>query len=158
MWEQAREFEAVTLKALDMDTEIAANAALVQTIRKDQANLQSKLEVADSTVHLIWEQQEALGDLLSGLQESFELAPLLVEGERHSRSERRAASLETQLEELSRQVRALADEAAVFKAVQYSRPLERVAHVLDAHSSELDSVQERIDAAERRLRALGIHS
>lgn len=146
---QAQYFEALTSNALSVDTEISSNAEQVHSLRKEQAELQSQLEVADSSVHRIGEHQVALLSLLGGLQENLDLGLLVKD---NSKAQRRTRGLEGQLEELSRQVRELAAETAAFQTTKYARPLDRVAHVLDAHSSELDLVQERLDAAERRLK------
>lgn len=143
---QASAFESVTKVALEADSEITANTTKVRNMRKEQTEARAKLEVASGTVNQIWEHQEALGNLLTGLQESLELT------EQPSKADNRTRGLESQLDELCRQVQELAVETANFHTSNYVRPLDRVAHVLDAHSSELDSVQERLDAAERQLR------
>lgn len=150
---QAKQVDAVTSKALAVDNEVTANVPLVRSIRKDQAELKADLEVAENSVHQIWEQQDGVLNLLAGLKESLGLSTVPAEEMEHSsRNENRVRGLEAQLEELTRQVRGLALETEEFQASRYVGPLDRVAYVLDAHSSELDLVQERLDAAERRLR------
>jgi len=156
--EQVQQSGDVTTEALKADAEISASATRVQQIRGEQAGLKTRQEAVDHSVELIWEQQDALLELLGGLQGGLELrlgAPSArPPGGGASRSEQRAVGLKVQLDELGKQVAALTAEATLFRAARYSEPIARVAHVLDAHSSELDSVQERISAAERRLRLL----
>merc|ERR1712129_406458 len=128
-----------TTKALAVDTEITRNAEQVHTLRQDQSELRAQLEVADQSVHQIADQQSALQSLLSGLEDNLDLKLPTKD------TDGRASRLETQLDELTRQVRELASETAAFQTSKYARPIDRVAHVLDAHSSELDSVQARLD-------------
>lgn len=157
---QARQFDTLTSKALDVDAEITSSAEQVHALRLAQGELSAQLKLADSSVNQLWQQQDILEVLQKGLQEHLELGPLAKEGGASSdpgaRADVRAARLGTQLEELTRQVRELAAETAAFQTSRYARPLDRVAHVLDAHSSELDLVQERLDCAERQLRDLAL--
>merc|ERR1712187_426893 len=99
------------------------------------------------------DQQDALGKLLGGLEDVLQLRTE-GRGESDSRVERRANALTAQLDELSWQVRELTRETREFQSNRCAEPLNTVAHVLNAHSSELDSIQVRVDAAERKLRDL----
>merc|ERR1712070_715961 len=106
------------------------------------------------------DQQDALEQLLTGLQSALEGKLPAASGANsadlnsNSKPEARAKGLGVQLDELDRQVKDLTEEARNFQATRYSEPLVRVGHVLDAHSSELDAIEERVHAAFHRLRGL----
>jgi len=158
---QTKNCQALTTKALEADSEVCANAAKVEELTSMQAEIRCKQEVADHSLQLVWEQQDLLEELFAGLQDSLgvrlpgglSLAGAATGGtdEGMSRSEHRAQALDAQLNELQQQVEQLALETDTFSTVQYKKPFDRVVHLLDAHTSELDSIQERVVAAERRL-------
>jgi len=156
LWEQARSFESLATEALAADAEVAKAAAMAKDLGREQADLQAKQKVAATSMDQIWEQQEALGALLAGLEETLQLGPKATaeDGKWSEKAEQRSQTVSAQLEEMSRQVDLLAEETRDFQAARYSQPLDRVAHILDAHSSELDAVQARLEATELRLNAL----
>lgn len=156
--DQAKSFEGVTAQALKLDKEIVENGAKIQDVRTEQARLRSKQAAADHSIQLIWDQQDALGQLFVGLQTALEGKLPMDEhaGGASSMPETRAKSLNMQLDELKRQIEELTCEARKFQATRYSEPLVRVGHVLDAHSSELDAIEERVRAATHRLRGMEI--
>lgn len=162
LWEervrdQAKSFNKVKDEALKVDKEISTNSKKITEIRTEQARLRSKQEATDHSIQLILDQQDALEQLLAGLQTTLE-GKLNTSNSGNSdagatsQPEARAKSLGVQLDELDRQVKDLTQEARDFQTTRYSEPLVRVGHVLDAHTSELDAIEERVHAAFHRLR------
>jgi hypothetical protein len=148
--EQAKSCDTVAEEAIAVDVAITSSAAKLQDVRIEQVRLRSKQEAADHTVHLIWDQQDTLSNLLAGLQSTLEGR---LTGS-SAKPEARAQGLSLQLDELERQIKDLSQETQNFQAHRYSEPLVRVGHVLDAHSSELDSIEECVTAAFQRLHSL----
>eukprot|EP00811_Abedinium_folium_P005998 NODE_15519_length_1046_cov_3.526659.p1 GENE.NODE_15519_length_1046_cov_3.526659~~NODE_15519_length_1046_cov_3.526659.p1 ORF type:complete len:190 (+),score=53.66 NODE_15519_length_1046_cov_3.526659:256-825(+) len=157
-----------TAKALQRDAEMVRDADEVQKLRAEQTQLKAKLEAVDHSVDLIWAQQDTLMRLCAGLEKRIVLrpsgggAPPVAPGgggggcgsRPATRSDQRARGLQDQLDELSRQIRELSEETSAFRASPYApSPLAAAAHALNAHSSELDSIQKRMSAAEKKLRA-----
>lgn len=147
--QQASQLELVVADALALDADITRFSREAHDLQRDLEDAEARQGVIDAMAQQIWEPQVALGELLDGLEESLQLAPGGSE-----RPDDRAQAVEAQLEELSRQVQRLAEESAQFRPMTYAQPLARVAHVLDAHSSELDAVEQRLEAAERQLGGL----
>lgn len=106
MWQQARGFEALTTEALKVDTELTSFASRARELRNEQTELGAKQKVGDDAVARIWEQQDALGALLAGLESSLELGQAnKADADRWpARAAQRAVGLEPQLEEVARQV------------------------------------------------------
>merc|ERR1712232_747113 len=115
-----------------------------------------KLEVADNTIDLIWQQQDGLEKLLGGLEDVLGLSG---KGASSSHLKRRTDALSSQIDEINLQVEELKEETRSFQPTRCTEPLVSIAHVLDGHSSELDAVEARIVAAEQKLRnaAFSVH-
>lgn len=162
--DQLTNCEKLTSEALKVDKDITSNTTSIQDIRAEQARLRSKQETVDHSISLVWDQQEALGQLLSGLQSALEgklpASGVNMTSDKGSspKPQERAKGLDVQLDELDRQVKDLTREAQDFQTARYSEPLVRVGHVLDAHSSELDAIEERVHAAVHRLRSIDVIS
>lgn len=153
---QVAQFGLATKQALKADTELMEHAARVKSLRAKQMALESREAVADDAMDMLRLQQDALSNLLDNLQDTLE-GKLSSDAngkssEAVARLETQSASLEAQLEALSRQTRQLAKDTAEFEVCRV-QPMERVALVLEAHSGELDAVQERLDATELRMKA-----
>lgn len=162
--DQAAAFGTFAKEALAFDDELAVGASHIQELHADQVRLKAKAEVADRSLQLIFEQQDALGRLMTGLTDSLGLQEqsgnggIEAVGGGSNAADKRAESLEHQLEELHAQVRKLSEETLSFQTLHYSQPMERVAAVLGAHSHELDSLQQRLYSAERRFAAVETRS
>merc|ERR1712150_245809 len=126
----ARQFEGFTCQALQTDAEITAKATQIHAIRMDQAKLRSKHEAVNHVADLILEQQEAVSKLYTELIEELELklSPTDPIVGMASRTKQCAECLQSQLDELDRQVQELTSEATEFQVVHYSKPLEKIAH------------------------------
>jgi len=164
IWEErlrkkATNFSTSAAAAIKAQTEIDESAEKMRTIRDEQARLRVRLDAADHAADLIWEQQDALGKLFSGLEDALGLTPHDPLGSGSdgltSRADRRLGALTAQLEELNMQVQDLSRETKEFQPSRCTEPFVAVAHVLNAHSSELDAIQVRVDAAEQKLRDFG---
>lgn len=164
LWEERlqgemRGLEALAKQALEADAALTTNAVKIQALRDRQAELKAGQETADTSLSLVWEQQTSLSRLLDGLEGTLQLrvpASGIDEQADVLKAKSRADSLKVQLDELEDQLHMLTKETTDFNALKYAGPLSSVGHILDAHSSELDSIQARIDAAERKLSALGL--
>lgn len=150
--DEAQRLKVASTAVLEVEAELSRQVGQGEVLRKQQLDLQTKNDLAKRSMDLIWAQQETVSDLLTKLEETLGLASS-TPGSLGRRSQERAAQIEGQLEELSRQIRLLALDTASFEAQQAERPIQAVARVLNAHTSELDAVQARLDAAERRLRS-----
>jgi len=161
---QAVAFGTFAKEALAFDHELAQGALHIQELHADQVRLKAKAEVADRSLQLIFDQQDALGRLMTGLTDSLGLQEQSANGGAEAvgggsnAADRRAEGLEHQLEELHAQVQKLSQETLSFQTLQYSQPMERVAAVLGAHSHELDALQQRLYSAERRFAAVETRS
>lgn len=159
--EQVDSFSKATVAGLKADADISDYSRRLRDLRVEQAELRARQETSEHAVKLVCDQQEALGKLLGGLEKVLGLSSMTRAGQRDagsgcSKVDLRAGSLKTQLDELDWQVRELNKETRSFQAFRCGEPLQTVAHVLNAHSSELDAIQVRVDAAERVLRDLNI--
>merc|ERR1712137_731517 len=161
---QVNHFGALASAALAADSEIVENATIVRELMIEQDKLRKRQEAVDHSVNLIWEQQDAVFKLFHGLEEALELHKLHQRGvgpglssEANVRStrEQREKSLHCSFDELDRMIEELSQETSSFQASRYTQsPLTTAAYVLDAHSDELNSLQQRINATERKLRSL----
>jgi len=162
--DQAAAFGTFAKEALAFDDELAEGALHIQELHAGQVRLKAKADVADRSLQLIFDQQDALGRLMTGLTDSLGLQEQLANrgaeavGGGSNAAKRRAEGLEHQLEELHAQVRKLSEETLSFQTLHYSQPMERVAAVLGAHSHELDALQQRLYSAERRFAAVETRS
>ncbi|CAE7619025.1 unnamed protein product [Symbiodinium sp. CCMP2592] len=148
----AKSVKAASTAALDMERDYADLHEKVQVLREEREDLMRKQEGAQGSMQLIREQQDLLAKLLEQLETQLDLGSTLKTPRSTMRLEDRAAALESQLGDLTLQVRELADETVAFEAESGGDPLDQVAHLLAAHSSELDAVQERLDATEKKLK------
>jgi len=158
---QANAFGAFAKEALVLDDTLAEAAVHIQELHAEQVQLKAKAEVSDRSLQLIFDQQDALTRLMTGLTDSLGLQEpdqAANDGGSSSAADQRAQGLERQLEELHAQVRKLSKETVAFQTLHYSQPRERVAAVLGAHSHELDAMQQRLISAERRFAAVETRS
>merc|ERR1712226_1114680 len=157
LWEdrlrlQTDTFSKATKAALEADSEIATQTARLRELREEQSKLRTQHCATERAVRLVWDQQAALASLLTGFEEVLGLQ--LDHGAGTSRVARRADALGSQLDELDAQVTELSQETRRFQATRCAEPLVTVAHVLNAHSSELDSIEARVSAAEQKFQQL----
>lgn len=152
---QAQHFETFATQILQVDTEIIANAGKVKNLRAEHAQLKSRQEAADQSIMQILEQQDALGRLLTSLQEALKAqAPQGNEIVRPTQNHHRARVLSVQLDELDRQADDLARETQAVQSALYAEPLTTVVRVLDSHASALDSMQSQVIGMVDRIRVV----
>lgn len=165
LWEeriqkQAQHFEAFAGQVLQFDTEIIANAAKVKVLRNEHSQLKARQEAIDQSVQHIWEQQESLSRLLTGLQEVLRPSPQETEfsaalaSTPTVRSHLRAQALTLHLDELERQTEDLARETGVVQSALYAEPLTTVVRVLDSHAEALDGLQLQVGSLAHRLHCI----
>ncbi|CAE7900277.1 unnamed protein product [Symbiodinium microadriaticum] len=150
--QHAKSVKAASTAALEMEREYTDLHEKVQVLKEEREDLMRKQEGAQGSMQLIREQQDLLAKLLEQLETQLDLGSTLKTPRSTIRLEDRAAALESQLGDLTQQVRELADATVAFEAEGGGDPLDQVAHLLAAHSSELDAVQERLDATEKKLK------
>jgi len=149
---QAQHFETFATQILQVDTEIIANAGKVKNLRAEHAQLKSRQEAADQSIMQILQQQDALGCLLTSLQEALRAqTPQGGEAMRPTPNHQRARVLSVQLDELDRQADDLARETQAVQSALYAEPLTTVVRVLDAHASALDSMQSQVGGMVDRI-------
>ncbi|CAL1128813.1 unnamed protein product [Cladocopium goreaui] len=184
MWEerihkQAQHFDAFAEQVLRFDTDLIANAAKVKVLREEHAQLKGRQELVDRSLQQIWEQQDSLGRLLSGLVEALRPQPQQADEAAGSaaapiRSHQRALALTLQLDELERQAEDLARETGKIQSNLYKEPLTTVVRadisgfradqndwvmgrsceVLDAHASALDTMSTQVTAVTQRIQVI----
>eukprot|EP00435_Cladocopium_sp_Y103_P028967 s3203_g7.t1 len=164
MWEerihkQAQHFDAFAEQVLRFDTDLIANAAKVKVLREEHAQLKGRQELVDRSLQQIWEQQDSLGRLLSGLVEALWPQPQQADEAAGSaaapiRSHQRALALTLQLDELERQAEDLARETGKIQSNLYKEPLTTVVRVLDAHASALDTMSTQVTAVTQRIQVI----
>ncbi|CAE8702357.1 unnamed protein product, partial [Polarella glacialis] len=160
---QAQHFDAFAQQVLHFDTDIIANAAKVKVLTSEHQQLKARQEAADQSIQQIWEQQDSLGRLLSGLQEALrspsqqaDEAAMAYGGSSIPpvRTHQRAQALTLQLDELDRQAEDLARETGSVQSNLYAEPLTTVVRVLDAHAGALDAIQSQVSQVSQRLQAI----
>ena len=164
MWEerihkQAQHFDAFAEQVLRFDTDLIANAAKVKVLREEHAQLKGRQELVDRSLQQIWEQQDSLGRLLSGLVEALRPQPQQADeaagsGAAPIRSHQRALALTLQLDELERQAEDLARETGKIQSNLYKEPLTTVVRVLDAHASALDTISTQVTSVTQRIQVI----
>jgi len=150
--QQSKIVKAASTQALEVEKEYTAIHERVQVLKEDRDVLERKQEAAEGSMQRIHEQQDLLAQLLEQLEEQLNLGSNSQKPRSMMRLEDRANALEGQLDELTHQVRELADATMAFQAEGGGDPFQQVAHLLSAHTSELDAVQERLDATEKKLK------
>merc|ERR1719201_1233905 len=157
MWEervhkQAQHFESFATQVLQYDTEIIANVGKIKTLRTEHDQLKCRQDAVDQSIQQIWEQQDSLGRLLTGLQESLKskIPPEAPQARLHQQ----AKVLTVQLDELDRQAEELAKETKTVQSTLYTGPLTTAVQVLDAHASALDAIQTQASTVAQRLRVV----
>lgn len=152
--EQSSQFESYTATARKAEGEISGSMKNVRDIRSEQRQITAKQEAVDRSMSLVIQQQDAVSKLLLGLTETLNLKlPTSGSFGAASKGDRRAEAVLGQLDELDQQVVNLTTEIDQFRTSRYTEPLERATNALDAHSCELDQLEEHLRAAERRLAA-----
>jgi len=131
-------------------------------------------EMVDQSVQQIWEQQDSLGQLLTGLQEALRPSPQQQAEEAAAmatwtsgsaqpmssgvlppvRNHQRAQALAMQLDLLDRQAEELAKETGQVQSSLYKEPLTTVVKVLDAHANALDAIQSQVSSVTQRISAI----
>merc|ERR1712060_61542 len=161
MWEeeihkQAEHFEAFATQILQVDTEIIANAANIKQLQKEHGQLKSRQDTVDQSILQIWEQQDALGNLLEGLQKALQpaLPDEAVGGQPPTKAHQLAQLLTMQLDKLDQQAEDLARETETVQSTLYAEPLTTVVRVLDAHASALEAMQEQVGSVSQRLKTI----
>eukprot|EP00435_Cladocopium_sp_Y103_P032539 s628_g8.t1 len=146
----AKTVKAAADKALEIDQEYSSIAEKVQVLKNEHDELWRKEEAAENSLQLIHDQQELLSDLLGHLEMELDLGSTAKKSRSSSRLEERSSSLHLQLDELTRQAKHLTE--LIGSQAQHD-PIEQMAHLLAAHQSELDAVQERLNVSEKQLKA-----
>ncbi|CAK0820415.1 unnamed protein product, partial [Prorocentrum cordatum] len=136
---QVKRFQASAEEALQVDRELSEHSAQARRLRDKYETMLARQKAVDHSLDLIWEQQDALRGMIKGLK-GFACADA-PDGKR-KQAEQRTQSVKSQLDEIEKQADLLARQTECFQAADYSAPLRRVGHVLGAHSSELDAIEE----------------
>ena len=144
--ELAKTVKVAAETAVEIDQEYTSISDQVQVLKNDHHDLWRKQEAAELSMQLIHDQQELLSDLLGHLEIELDLGSTA----KKSRLEERSRSLNLQLDELTRQAQHLTE---LIGSQARDDPMEQMAHLLAAHQSELDAVQERLNASEKQLKA-----
>ncbi|CAJ1396971.1 unnamed protein product [Effrenium voratum] len=147
--EQAKVVKVAVDKALELDREYTSIDERVQAVKEERHQLLRKKDAAENSMQLIHEQQELLSNLLGHLENELDLGSTAKKSRSAVRLEERVMGLGQQLDELTRQARTLADQINHQGSCD---PVAQMAHLLEAHQSNLDAVQERLDATEKKLR------
>ncbi|CAJ1397248.1 unnamed protein product [Effrenium voratum] len=162
MWEerihkQAQHFDAFAEQVLRFDCDLIANAAKVKVLREEHGQLKGRQELVDRSLQQIWDQQDSLGRLLSGMLEALRPQQQQQADEAAgnaaapARSHQRALQLTLQLDELERQAEDLARETGKVQSNLYKEPLTTVVRVLDAHAGALDAISTQVTSVNQRL-------
>lgn len=141
--------KAAADKALEIDQEYSSIAEKVQVLKNEHDELWRKEEAAEQSLQLIHDQQELLSDLLGHLEIELDLGSTAKKSRSSTRLEERSSSLHLQLDELTRQAQHLTE---LIGSQANHDPIEQMAHLLAAHQSELDAVQERLNVSEKQLK------
>ena len=144
--ELAKTVKVAAETAVEIDQEYTSISDQVQVLKNDHHDLWRKQEAAELSMQLIHDQQELLSDLLGHLEIELDLGSTA----KKLRLEERSRSLNLQLDELTRQAQHLTE---LIGSQARDDPMEQMAHLLAAHQSELDAVQERLNASEKQLKA-----
>ncbi|CAJ1334667.1 unnamed protein product [Effrenium voratum] len=147
--EQAKVVKVAVDKALELDREYTSIDERVQAVKEERHQVLRKKDAAENSMQLIHEQQELLSNLLGHLENELDLGSTAKKSRSAVRLEERVMGLGQQLDELTRQARTLADQINHQGSCD---PVAQMAHLLEAHQSNLDAVQERLDATEKKLR------
>jgi len=154
---QAQHFEAIASQVLQFDTEIIANASKVKELRTEHAILKSRQDVVEQSIQQMFEQQDSLSQLLTGLEGALrgKVPDEVGTGApAPPRTHERAKVLSVQLDEVDRQAEDLARETETVQSRLYAEPLATVVRVLDAHASALDSIEGQVSSVQQRVRAV----
>lgn len=147
---QAQHFETFATQILQFDTEIIANVGKIKTLRQEHDQLKWRQDAVDVSIQQIWEQQDSLARLLTGLQDV--LAAKIPPEAGSAKVHQQAKVLTVQLDELDRQAEELAKETKTVQSTLYAGPLTTAVQVLDAHASALDAIQMQANTVGQRLR------
>lgn len=148
--ELAKTVKVAAETAVEIDQEYTSISDQVQVLKNDHHDLWRKQEAAELSMQLIHDQQELLSDLLGHLEIELDLGSTAKKSRSSIRLEERSRSLNLQLDELTRQAQHLTE---LIGSQARDDPMEQMAHLLAAHQSELDAVQERLNASEKQLKA-----
>jgi len=157
LWEdrlrkQAQYFESFAAQVLKNDTEIYANVGQIKSLHAEHTALKSRQEKLDTSIQQIADQQQALSQLLTGLQGA--LTSRLQPGACDEAWHRQSRGLAVQLDEMDQQVGDLAKETKAMQSKRYTDPLAVVVRVLDAHAGAIESIGQRAEAVAARCAAV----
>eukprot|EP00927_Polykrikos_kofoidii_P010738 TRINITY_DN1452_c0_g1_i2.p1 TRINITY_DN1452_c0_g1~~TRINITY_DN1452_c0_g1_i2.p1 ORF type:complete len:1266 (-),score=245.70 TRINITY_DN1452_c0_g1_i2:24-3821(-) len=161
---QADRLHKATVDVLKADTEISESGARLQDLFVEQGDLRRRQDAVDHSVRLVLDQQANLSQVLDGLEEALGLQTesrvwprLRPVAAAHSRGgnkrdvSQHADIVPAELAELDKQVRSVSHEIQTSEAARCTESIGAFANVLNAHSSELDTIQARVDTAQRKI-------